>query len=563
VASTKKKPDELVFLPLGGCGEIGMNLNLFGFGPPGKQKWIIVDIGVTFGDLTTPGVDLIMPDPEFIADKRKDLLAIVVTHGHEDHIGAIARLWPFLKCPVYATPFTARLVESKLSEQGLLGNVPLHIIDLGGKFDLGPFGIEYITLTHSILEPNALAIKTPLGTILHTGDWKIDPEPLLGEATNEDRLREVGEEGVLAMICDSTNVFVEGTAGSEGDVRKSLVDLVGTLKGRVAVTTFASNVARLASVIEAAKQNGRHVCLVGRSMLRMTEAARETGYLSDFSNFVSEEEAGFLPKEKVLYLCTGSQGESRAALSRIASGDHRHVTLNKGDTVIFSSRIIPGNEQGIYALENLLVENGIDVIDANDHFVHVSGHPCRDELGQMYQWLKPEIAVPVHGEMRHLREHVKLAKSFQVPEVVMTGNGGMIRLAPGKPEVIDQVQSGRLHLDGEILVSDNASSMKERKKISFAGLIVVTVTVTDRGDLLEDPRVLCFGMPDMRGVSRRSLQDVVEQDVDGVLDALSARGRKNDGDIEQACRRAVRSRLKNSWRKRPQLEVQVIRVDDA
>lgn len=467
-----------------------------------------------------------------------------------------------LQCPVFATPFTAKLVENKFAEADLLNEVPLNIIDLGGRFDLGPFDIEYITLTHSILEPNALAIRTELGTILHTGDWKIDPEPLLGDQTNEKRLREIGEDGVLAMICDSTNVFVKGEAGSEGDVRDSMIDLVGTLKGRVAVTTFASNVARLATVIESAKQNDRQICLVGRSMLKITEAARETGYISDFSNFVTEEEAGYLPKDKILYLCTGSQGETRAALSRIASGDHNHVTLNAGDTVIFSSRIIPGNERGIYNLQNMLVENGIEVIDANDHFVHVSGHPCRGELGTMYQWLKPQIAVPVHGEMRHLREHTKLAKEFQVPEVVMTGNGGVIRLAPGKPEVIDEVPSGRLHLDGEILVADAAPSLKERKKISFSGLIVVTITITEAGSVLEDPRVLAFGMPNARGLSGRDLQDVIEEDVDVALDQLSKSGLKNDNDVEQACRQAIRSRMKTSWRKRPQLEVQVIRVDD-
>lgn len=552
---------ELIFVPLGGCGEIGMNLNLFGFGTQRDRKWIIVDLGVTFGDLTTPGVDLIMPDPAFIADQREDLLGIIATHGHEDHIGAIARLWPMLKCPVYATPFTANLIENKLAELGLLDEVPLHVVDLGARFDLGPFDIEYITLTHSILEPNALAIRTPLGTVLHTGDWKIDPEPLLGDLTNENRLREIGEDGVLAIICDSTNVFVPGTAGSEGAVRESLIELVASLKGRVAITTFASNFARLTSAIEAARANDRHVCLVGRSMLRITEAARETGYITDFSGFVTEEEAGFLPKDNVLYLCTGSQGEGRAALARIASGDHQHVTLSEGDTVIFSSRIIPGNERGIYALQNQLIERGVDVIDADDHFVHVSGHPCRDDLATMYQWLKPQVAIPVHGELRHLREHVKFAKKCQVPEVVMARNGEMVRIGPGKAQIVDEVPSGRLHLDGEFLVSDYDPALKDRRKIAYAGVLVVTVTLDDEGQVLEDPRVLALGMPNEKGMSGRSLQEVLEADVDGTLETMSPRQRRSDGDIEQACRRALRQRMRNSWQKRPQIEVQVIRLE--
>ncbi|TNE41838.1 MAG: ribonuclease J [Alphaproteobacteria bacterium] len=538
-----------------------MNLNLFGFGTQRDRKWIIVDLGVTFGDLTTPGVDLIMPDPAFIADQREDLLGIIATHGHEDHIGAIARLWPMLKCPVYATPFTANLIENKLAELGLLDEVPLHVVDLGARFDLGPFDIEYITLTHSILEPNALAIRTPLGTVLHTGDWKIDPEPLLGDLTNENRLREIGEDGVLAIICDSTNVFVPGTAGSEGAVRESLIELVASLKGRVAITTFASNFARLTSAIEAARANDRHVCLVGRSMLRITEAARETGYITDFSGFVTEEEAGFLPKDNVLYLCTGSQGEGRAALARIASGDHQHVTLSEGDTVIFSSRIIPGNERGIYALQNQLIERGVDVIDADDHFVHVSGHPCRDDLATMYQWLKPQVAIPVHGELRHLREHVKFAKKCQVPEVVMARNGEMVRIGPGKAQIVDEVPSGRLHLDGEFLVSDYDPALKDRRKIAYAGVLVVTVTLDDEGQVLEDPRVLALGMPNEKGMSGRSLQEVLEADVDGTLETMSPRQRRSDGDIEQACRRALRQRMRNSWQKRPQIEVQVIRLE--
>ncbi len=553
--------NELVFVPLGGCGEIGMNLNLFGFGPPNDRKWIVVDIGVTFGDLSTPGIDVIMPDPEYIAQYKDDLLGIVVTHGHEDHIGAVAHLWPYLRCPIFVTPFTSVLVASKLAERGLLDEAPLEVIDLEARFDLGPFDIEYITLTHSTLEPNALAIRTPLGIILHTGDWKIDPDPVLGDVTNKDRLAAIGEEGVLAMVCDSTNVFVPGSAGSEADVRESLIDLVGTLTGRVVITTFASNVARVASVIEAARANDRHVALAGRSMLRVVEAARETGYLTDFANFVPEDEAGFLPPEKILYICTGSQGEPRAALGRIARGDHSHITIEEGDTVIFSSRVIPGNERGIYALQNELTELGVDIITARDHFVHVSGHPCRDELAQMYQWVKPKLAVPVHGEMRHLREHQELAHELQVPQVCVTGNGGMMRLAPGRPEIVDQVPSGRLHLDGDLLVSAADTSLRERKKLSFGGLVVALLIFDRAGDLLEGSEVSTYGMPEVKGMSGRTIAEALEDDIFERVEDLPVRERNIDKDVERAVRQVGRARLRSSWGKRPQFDVRIIRID--
>ncbi|HZZ34704.1 MAG TPA: ribonuclease J, partial [Caulobacteraceae bacterium] len=420
--------DELVFLPLGGSNEIGMNFNLYGFGPPHARKWIVVDLGVTFGDQTTPGVEIILPDPEFIEEHAKDILGIVLTHAHEDHIGAVAWLWPRLRAPIYATPFTAFLLREKLREADLLDEVSITETPLNGTISLGPFELTLITLTHSIPEPNGLAIRTPLGTILHTGDWKIDPDPLTGAATDEDAIRRLGDEGVLAMVCDSTNVFVDGEAGSEAEVRETLNALIGELKGKIAAACFASNVARMDTIIRAAEANGRRVCLVGRSMIRMAAAARSVGLLEDVQSFIPDTEAKHLPDDAILYLCTGSQGEPRAALARVADGTHPHVKLGPGDSCVFSSRIIPGNEVPIRNLQNNLADRGVRLYTERDHpGIHVSGHPCRDELKRMYQWARPQIAVPTHGERRHLLEHAALAKDLQVPQAIAPRNGDMVR----------------------------------------------------------------------------------------------------------------------------------------
>lgn len=475
--ASPKADDELLFLPLGGSGEIGMNLNLYGYGPEDGRQWIIVDLGVTFGDERTPGVDLIMPDPAFIEDRREELLGIVLTHAHEDHIGAVAHLWPRLRCPVYATPFTATMVRGKLIEAGLEGEVPLHIIPLGHRFDLGPFDIELVTLTHSILEPNALAIRTPLGLVMHTGDWKIDPDPVLGDDIDIARLTEIGDEGVRAIVCDSTNVFSPGTSGSEADVATSLIELIRPMEGRVAVTTFASNVARLESIARAAAACDRHAVLVGRAMYRVVAAARDAGYLKDLPPFLTEHDAGYLPREKVLFICTGSQGEPRAALARIAEDGHPNIVLEKGDCVVFSSRVIPGNEVSIFDLQNTLALRGIRVITEKDHFVHVSGHPCRDELARMYQWIRPEISVPVHGEARHLAEHAALARELQVPQQVVIRNGLMVRLAPGPAEIIDEAPSGRIYLDGDVLTASDEGAVQERRRLAFAGSAFVSVVL--------------------------------------------------------------------------------------
>ncbi|PKQ06269.1 MAG: MBL fold metallo-hydrolase [Alphaproteobacteria bacterium HGW-Alphaproteobacteria-11] len=551
--------DELLFLPLGGSGEIGMNLNLYGYGSENARQWIIVDLGVTFGDERTPGVDLIMPDPAFIEDRREELLGIVLTHAHEDHIGAVAHLWPRLRCPVYATPFTATMVRGKLIEAGLEGEVPMHIIPLGHRFDLGPFDIELVTLTHSILEPNALAIRTPLGLVMHTGDWKIDPDPVLGDDIDIARLTEIGDEGVRAIVCDSTNVFSPGTSGSEADVAESLIELIRPMEGRVAVTTFASNVARLESIARAAAACDRHAVLVGRSMHRVVAAARDAGYLNDLPPFVSENDAGYLPREKVLFICTGSQGEPRAALARIAEDGHPNIVLGQGDCVVFSSRVIPGNETSIFDLQNTLALRGIRVITEKDHFVHVSGHPCRDELARMYQWIRPEISVPVHGEARHLAEHAALARELQVPQQVVIRNGLMLRLAPGPAEIVDEAPSGRIYLDGDVLIESDEGAVQERRRLAFAGSVFVSVVLDGKGQLRGDPQVRLMGLPEEDG-NGTDFEDIALDAIDTALDRLPAKRRGDDDTVAEFLRRAVRGALRREWGKKPQVAVVVTRI---
>ena len=553
----KKKQDELVFCPLGGSGEIGMNLNLYGFGPSDNRQWIICDLGVTFGDLTTPGVEVIMPDPEFIVGERQNLLAIVLTHAHEDHMGAVARLWPRLQVPIYATPFTMYLVRDRLAEEGLIGDVPLHEIGLNSRLELGPFDIQLVTITHSIPEPNALILRTALGTVLHTGDWKIDPGPVIGETTDDAALRALGDEGVTAMICDSTNVFTPGVAGSEADVRAALVREVGKYEGKVAIASFASNVARLDSAIHAAEANDRRVCLVGRSMHRMTAAAKSVGLLKDAAPFIDEEEAGHFPDDKILFLCTGSQGEPRAALSRIAAGTHRHISLGQGDTVLFSSRVIPGNELGIFALQNQLAERGVHIVSEKSAPIHVSGHPCRDELREMYSWAKPQKAVPVHGERRHLIEHADFARSLGVPEVYPPHNGDVIRLAPGPLMVVDEVPAGRLYQDGPVILPADNDAMKARKRVAFNGAVFVSMVLNEDHEIEDGPDIRLVGFPFGPGMGEQRIMDEVADAVEDVVGPQSYRG--DDEDLEQHAARVILKYMRNSYDRRPLVEVSILR----
>ena len=545
--------DELVFLPLGGSGEIGMNFNAYGYGPPDDRKWIVVDCGVLFGrETTSPGVDLIMPDIRFLAEQRENVIAIIATHAHEDHIGAIPHLWPMLRCPIYATAFTAVLIEGKLEEAGLSGRVHPKRVPLSGKIELGPFKIEFMSITHSIPEPNALAIRTPLGVVVHTGDWKIDPEPLIGELTDQDALKRLGDEGVLALVCDSTNALVAGESGSEARVRESLTNLIGTLKGRVAVTSFASNVARLETIARAAKAHGRQVALVGRAMHKITDAARESGYLKGFPSVIDEVEAAQLPPGRVLYLCTGSQGEPRAALARIAENNHPNVSLGKGDAVIFSSRVIPGNDLAIHDLHNKLAALGVELLTSEDHFVHVSGHPCRDELAQMYRWTRPQIAVPVHGELRHQSEHARLARSLQVPQAIVPENGQLIRLAPGRASVIDEVPSGRVHMDGRVLIEEGVGLSRHRRALAYAGMIAITLVLDGKGRIATEPSIIIEGIP-----------EPVHAAIRGALDEPIKRHnpkRSDVGDLKENVRRAARRAAENAWGKKPVTRVEVVEI---
>jgi ribonuclease J len=557
----KQTQDELVFLPLGGSNEIGMNFNCYGYGPPHDRKWIIVDVGVTFGDQTTPGVEIILPDPEFIEAHADDILGIVLTHAHEDHIGAMGWLWPRLRAPIYATPFTAFLLREKMRERGCLDQASITEVPLSGKIDLGPFQCELITLTHSIPEPNGLAIRTPLGTILHTGDWKIDPDPILGGVTDADAIERLGDEGVLAMVCDSTNVFVDGVAGSEAEVREKMNALIGTLKGKVAVACFASNVARMDTVIRAAEANGRRVCLVGRSMIRMSAAAASVGLFKGHAPFLNDAEAGRFGDNEILYLCTGSQGEARAALSRIADGTHPHVKLGPGDHCVFSSRVIPGNDVPIRNLQNKLADRGVRLYTERDHpGIHVSGHPCRDELKQMYAWARPQIAVPTHGERRHLLEHVALAKDLQVGQALAPRNGDMVRLAPGRAEIIDEVPAGRLYVDGGVVTAENGEALRERRHASHSGILMVAIAMDERGRIASGPQVRAVGLP---SDSANPLEDALDELADVVEDAVKRLGAEDRGDddaLEQAINRTLKRASHRLWGRRPIVETTVLRI---
>jgi len=549
--------EELFFLPLGGAGEIGMNLNLYGYGPPNNVQWIMVDLGITFGDGVHPGVDVMMPDPYYIESHKDKLAGIVLTHAHEDHLGAVPYLWDRFKCPIYATPFTVSVLKRKLADDSTLQNVPIIEIPLQGTFDLGPFKLELITLTHSIPEPNAIAIRTPLGTVLHTGDWKLDPNPVLGAGYDMEKLRQLGDDGVLAMVCDSTNVFTDGTSGSEGAILQSLIDIIQARTGRVVVTCFASNVARIDTIARAAKTCGREVVLAGRSFGRMVASAKENGYLQEAPTFYDEEMAGDLPSDKLLVICTGSQGEPRAALARIAADEHPRIYMSKGDTVIFSSRQIPGNEVSISRLQNRLIRRGIELITDKEAFVHVSGHPARDEVLEMYQVIKPKIAIPVHGELRHLTEHARLAETCQVKETLINENGGMIRIAPGPAMVIEQVPSGRLALEGGRLVPLNGELVRGRARALFNGTVTVTIVVDKIGTLLSDAQISTTGLLD---ADEFDFEDEALDRAEAAVDHLSKKARRDDDLVAEAVRIAVRRYFRATFKKNPVTTVHLVRI---
>jgi ribonuclease J len=544
----------LYFVPLGGAGEIGMNLNVYGYG----GDWLILDCGVTFGDDSQPGLEVVMPDPAFIVERRDRLLGIVATHAHEDHIGAIPYLWNQLRCPVWATPFTASLLRAKLAEAGLADRVRINVVPMSGRFVIGPFDLELITLTHSIPEPNAVALRTPVGTILHTGDWKFDPDPLIGPTADEAGLRRLGEEGVLALVGDSTNALRAGTSGSEADLRRSLTDLIGRYDARVAVACFASNVARLETIAYAAAAHGRDVALVGRSLWRIEKAARENGYLTDLPRFLTEDEAGYIPRDRIVLICTGSQGEPRAALSRIAREDHPNIVLETGDVVIFSSRIIPGNEKAINRLQNALVRLGIEIVTEEDHFVHVSGHPARDELVRMYQMVRPKIAVPVHGEARHLIAHADLAGECQVPQPLVIQNGDMVRLAASGASVIDEVPVGRLASDGKGLLPLGGATLRDRRRVTFNGSAVATLVLDRQGRLMASPTISLIGV--VEAAAAESTAPALRSAVERAVDELATGLRRDDEAVRDAARRTLRRVLNEHFGKRPLVEVHLVRI---
>ncbi len=552
--------DELVFAPLGGVGEIGMNLSIYGLGPKRSRQWLAVDLGVAFGsEDALPGIDLIMPDIRFLIEERRNLVALVLTHGHEDHFGAIIDLWPRLRVPVYATPFTAALFEAKrLAEPGA-SEIPITVVPLGGRVKLGPFDVELVSMSHSIPESNGLILRTPFGTVLHTGDWKLDPTPVIGPATDEKKLRARGAAGCLALVGDSTNAVREGRSPSETDVAKSLAELIAGAPGRVAVTTFASNVARIRAVADAARACGREVVVVGRAMDRIVQVARETGYLDGVQDFRGTETYGYLPRDKVVALCTGSQGEPRAALARIAKDEHPDVTLSRGDCVIFSSRTIPGNEKAVGAVINGLITQGIEVITDRTHLVHVSGHPRRAEMAELFSWVKPKIVLPVHGEALHLAEHAALARQLGVPEVVTCRNGDLVRLAPGGPAVIDEVPEGRLYKDGRLLVEAEARTVADRRRLGFVGIAAVAIALDERGALVADPQVDLIGIPETDAAGERLEAIAGAAALETVEQLPRARRRDPDG-VGESVRRAVRAAIAERWGKKPICVVQVLVV---
>ena len=536
-----------------------MNLSIYGLGPEGRRQWLAVDLGVSFAaEEHLPGVDLILPDIRYLIEERNNFAGIVLTHAHEDHFGGLLDLWPQLKVPVFATPFAAALLEAKCASESGAPKIPVTIVKLGSRFNVGRFDIELVTMTHSIPEANALIIRTPCGAVLHTGDWKLDPTPILGDSTDEDKLRALGAQGCLAIIGDSTNAVREGRSPSEADVAKVIAELIKSAPGRVAVTTFASNAGRLRSVVEGARAAGREVIVVGRAMERITQIARETGYFDGVQDFREIEAYGHLPPKKVLALCTGSQGEPRAALARIAEDQHPAIKFSRGDRVIYSARMIPGNEKAVGRVLNGLIEQGVEVITDRTHLVHVSGHPRREELEELIGWVRPQILIPVHGEALHLTEHAALAKRCGIKQVIPCRNGDLVRLAPDA-RIIDEVPAGRIYKDGMLLVGADARTVADRRRLSFAGAITVALALTDDGRLGGDPEYDLIGIPE-RDRDGGFMHAVVHDAIIETFESLPRRRRRDPDSVAEAVRRAVRAAVAGRWGKKPMCYVHVLPV---
>jgi ribonuclease J len=558
--SRRESPAELVFMALGGIGEIGMNCYLYGLGPADDRRWLMVDLGITFPEgENDPGVDVILPDLRYIEAERSGLAGLVLTHAHEDHLGAVIELWPRLKVPVFATPFTAALLKSKLAEFGRRLELPINEVALNSRFDVGPFAVELIEVAHSIPESSALMLRTPLGSVLHTGDWKLDPTPVTGASINPSRFARLGQEGVTAVVCDSTNALREGRSPSELEVAQSLARIVKQAKRRVAVTIFASNVARIRAVADAAKGAGRQLVVAGRAMHRVIEVAMSTGYLPDDFQYEDQSRFSYLQADEVVVLCTGSQGEPRAALARIAADEHPEVQLDYGDLVIYSSRTIPGNERAVSQIQNRLVDLGCELITDADALVHVTGHPRREELKEMYAAVRPRIAIPMHGEARHLAAHARLARSAGVKEVQAVRNGDMVRLAPGPAEVVDRAPVGRLFRDGNLLVPSEEGPVRERRSLAYAGIVIVALARSGRGNFSPDAEVVLDGVP-VSDAEGRQMTEIVRRAVEGTLVSIP-RDRQRDAElVREAVRRAVRAAVDEAWGKRPIVKVLLIQV---
>lgn len=546
--------DELLFVPLGGSNEIGMNLNLYHY----KGKWLMIDFGIGFADSAyLPGVDVVVPDTAFLQQIKHDIVGLILTHAHEDHVGAAPYLWDELECPVYTTPFTAAFLRAKLMSEGLKGKGKAEIkeVQLGAQMQLGPFSVELVGLTHSIPEMQALAIGTEAGVILHTGDWKFDPDPLVGAVSDVASLQRYGESGVLAMVCDSTNVFVEGRSGSEATVRENLIKEINGCEGRVFVTTFASNVARLETICEAAEATGRSIVLAGRSLWRITDAAKEAGYLRQY-RFVSDVEAKEIPRDHQLIICTGCQGEPMATLPKLVRGDHQTLRLLPSDTVIFSARMIPGNEKRINYVQNKLVRMGVEVITDRGDTIHVSGHPAREELAEMYSHLRPRIAVPVHGEARHIHEHAKFARSLQVPYAIEPFNGAVVRLSGDAPQIVGEVESGYVAIDGNCLLDIDSPVIRMRRRMQEAGIINVALAVNQDYELMAKPSITAPGSLDPEDDA--DLIGVLKEELETTLESLPASA--NDEKAKQAVRSTIRRIFKREIGKKPIIFVELLKL---
>ena len=553
-ARAPKGGDELVFMALGGLGEIGMNVYLYGFGPEGARQWMMVDLGITFPGETEPGADVVLPDLRFIQAEKQALAGLVLTHAHEDHIGAVLDLWPSLGCPIYATPFTAGMLKSKIGEYGRSVKLPIKEIPLGGRCQVGPFDVEFVTLAHSIPEPSGLAIRSPAGLVFHTGDWKLDQTPLVGAPPDEGKLKALGDEGVLAIVCDSTNAMREGRSPSETDVARSLAKIIASAPRRIAVTTFASNVARIKAVADAAHEAGRTLVVAGRALHRVIGVAKDTGYLPENFAYLDQQRFSDVGSDKAVLLCTGSQGEPRAAIARIAEDAHPDISLDKGDLAIFSSRTIPGNEKSVGRVQNALAYRGVDIITDNEALVHVTGHPRRDELKEMYGWLKPQIAVPMHGEARHLKENAKLALEAGAKESFIVTDGEMLKLWPAPHGVIDEAPVGRLYRDGNLIVPDADGPVKARRKLSFAGIAVVALTFSRRGDILSEPDVMLEGVPAV-DAGGEDMTEIVLDAIDGTLRSIPPKRRGDLEMVRDALHRAIRGAINEAWGKKPIVKV--------